>query len=329
MRGFLGSPYSNVRGRALASRLWSPAASDIPPAGEKLPARRFVAEPAAADGGLGNEAEGFLNREALEYSLILRQTLNNAGRQLLDALLARNWVENLRVLCRFPSKENAPLPLPVVPGSTVLPSPGSWESLDELARALPSGRYRDLLRAAAKKGTSLDPAGLDDSVLACYWQGVADRIAFLPAWNRAQVRELLGGRADLDLFRMLWRLRPKEDALQGRDIPFPALGLGARLKQKHGTATLRRHQIRRRFPGLLDLSREDDDRGGELEMELARSFRRHLRQQLRAPPFGMQGVLSTVLLKELEQRDRKGLLGMERYRLPPAVIDELLSNPAR
>jgi len=329
MRGFLGSPYSNVRGRALASRLWGPAAFEFPGTGEKMPERRFVAEPTAADGGLDNGPEGIINRETLDFSLILRQTLNNAGRQLLDALLARNWVENLRILCRFPSKKNAPSPLPVVSGSTVLPSPGSCESLDELARALPSGRYRDLLRAAAKKGTPLDAERLDDSVLACYWQGVADRIAFLPAWNRAQVRELLGGRADLDLFRMLWRLLPREDALQGRNIPFPALGLGASLNQRHTTATLRRHQIRRRFPWLLDSSRKDDDSGGELEIELARSFCRHLRQQLRAPPFGMQGVLSAVLLKELEQRDRKGILGMKRYRLPPAVIDELLSNPAR
>ena len=329
MGGFLGSPYSNVRGRALASRLWSPAAFDLPRAGGKLLESRFSAAPTAVNEPLFNEVESFLNQEALDFSLILRKTLTDAGRQLLDALLARNWIENLRVLCRFPSREKAPLPLPVLPGSAALPSPGHCQSLDELAREVPSGNYRDLLRSTAKEGTSFDATGLDDSLLACYWQGVADRIAFLPAWNRSRVRELLGRRADLDLFRMLWRLLPGEGVLQRKDIPFPALGLGATLKQKHLTATLRRHQIRRHFPGLLDPPRDDDDGGEKLEMELTRGFCRALRQQLRTPPFGMQGVLSAVLLMELEQRDRKGIFGMERYRLPPMVIDELLSNRSR
>lgn len=325
----LGSPYDNVRARALAAGLRSAdqlrtlILEGAPASRRALPSRRLPVGGAVAEEGSG------VAREQVAFGLALCRHLPSAGRRLCDTLLERSWLEDLRALCR-----QAALPGPATvswqlhesfPGTFPLQELREAKALTTLAVALPPGPYRDLLRKNLRSPERTgDPALLDDGLLLCYWRQVAACCARLPSLQRRQAENVLGRRADIDLFRLLWRARRSSLPPATLRDRFPPLGLGRELSGKHLTTSLFWQRVRRRFPGIFEPPEYGDAAGARSETALLRRLRLELWSLLREAPFGIAGVLAALLLKELEIRDLQAISAGKRYRLPPAEIEELL-----
>lgn len=323
------SPYGNVRGRALAARLWT--GRDLKPLADSDTAARAADLAAGGGEAASPEAvEAALNQEFLSFGLALRRALAAVARPLLDAVLARSWVENLRALCRTCRGSGfAPVePLPVLPGLPALPLNPRFGSVVEVAVHLPRGPWRELLsRAGAESGT--EPAVLDDLLLVLYWERVARALDSLPRGWRKPAREILAGRADLDLVGLLWRERVAGRALVGLSHRSPPLGLGRLLRQRLVPTALLHRGIRRRLPGFLELLPDDPEAVDRLEVGLAAGYRKRLRRQCLAPPFGVGAGLAALFLKELEVRDIKAILGAKRFRLGTAETANLVGAEMR
>lgn len=329
----LGTPYGNVRARALATglRTGDEMRSLAQAFGTEGGGSRLSRELAPA-GRPAEEAGGPVDEQVV-FGLAVCRHLPDPGRRLCDALLERGWVDDLRTLCRQTAQPGpAALPWPIHEShynTFPLQELRGITSLTALAAALPSGSYRDMLREHLRSATtSVDPGRLDDALLLCYWQKVSACCENLPPLQRQQAEDVLGRRADIDLFRLLWHARRRSLPPATLLEYLPPLGLGRMLSGQRLPAALFWQRVRRHFPGVF-LAPGSYTAGERSEVELLRKLRHELWGRLRDAPFGIAGVLAALVLKELEVRDVKAIMAGNRYRVPPAEIEDLLCSLGR
>ena len=328
---FLKYPYASTRARTLAMHFYG--LQDLQTlsgkAGYEEAFSSLKKERQVQEGTEEVVLEGaLLGYDFLRLGRKLVRLLPRKEARVIQAWLGRIDLQNLNVACRGLLRERQEktwknLLVPPGPESGIpllwLKKADSPERLSELLRKTP---YGEALRSGLGRTGEQRLFLLETDLERIFWAQVRDSVRDLSFFDRQAAAELFGLRADIEIFNLL--VRGLEAGMENEDIQTGLPPFGMLFTPERVSRILGRDDPQGALQAHLP-SKVENLSGPEGNVVLYRRMYRILQKRLREPPFDISASLAALLLKEIENRDLRIVLGGLRFEKEPEDLQDLLA----
>lgn len=328
---FLKYPYASTRARILAIHFYGlqdlqtvSGKTGYEEAFSSLKKERLIregTEEVVLEGAL-------LGYDFLRLAQQLVRLLPRKEARMIRTYLRRIDLQNLKVACRALLREREEktwqnLLVPPGPESGI---PLLWlqkaESPEHLAELLSKTPYGEALRSGMERTGEQRLFFLESDLERIFWEQVRNSVRSLSWFDRRAAAELFGLRADIEIFNLL--VRGLEAGMEKKDIQTGLPSFGMLFTPERISRILGRDDPQDALQADLP-SKVEKLSGPEGDVVLYRQMYRILQKRLREPPFDISASLSALLLKEIENRDLRIVLGGLRFEKEPEDLQDLLA----
>lgn len=327
---FLKYPYASTRARTLAMHFYG--LQDLQTlsgkAGYEEAFSSLKKERQIREGTEEVLLEGaLLGHDFLRLGRKLIRLLPRKEARVIRAWLGRIDLQNLKVACRglLRERQEATWQNLLVPPSPESGIPVSLlqkaESPEHLAELLHKTPYGEALRSGLGRTGEQRLFYLESDLERIFWKQVRDSVRSLSFFDRRAAGELFGLRADIETFNLL--VRALEAGMENEDIQTGLPSFGMLFTPERVGRVLGRDDPLDALQADLP-SKVENLSGPEGDVVLYRRMYRILQTRLREPPFDISASVSALLLKEIENRDLRIVLGGLRFQKEPEDLQDLL-----